>query len=175
MQKRQHNSTRYDFRNRKMFWRVEWRFPAAATPPATSVAADKHEQQQAPVTPAAAAVTSSEQQQHHSTAATAANPGVDIATAKPYVITDGRVDEESVVITVLQRHLEYQPGAGGQALLLRAYREAALENLTVIMRKERCPVSSCCSCLTSSCCRPCIAQQQTASVYARTALNFVLL
>jgi hypothetical protein len=58
------------------------------------------------------------------------------------VVFDGKADEEVLLSTVLGRHLEYRQGAGAQALQLRAYREAGLEALTVLMKKERCPVSS---------------------------------
>jgi len=53
MQKRQTNSTRYEFRSRKLFWKVEWRFPAAAGSSSTQ-----------PTPPAAAAGQGSQQPPH---------------------------------------------------------------------------------------------------------------
>jgi hypothetical protein len=50
------------------------------------------------------------------------------------------VDEEVLLSTVLGRHLEYRQGAGEQALQLQAYRQAGVDSLTVLMRKERCQV-----------------------------------
>lgn len=138
MQRRQINSTRYDPRARKLFWRLEWRFPAAT-----------------PTTPAAAAATAADASLAQSAqAAAVASSDVLLqqqqpSPPQPLVLFDGKVDEEAVLSAVLARHLEYRQGQGAQALQLRAYREAGAgagagdmqQGLTVLMRKERCPVS----------------------------------
>jgi anti-sigma-K factor RskA len=116
MQRRQTNSTRYDSRSRKLFWRLEWRFAAATAAVATAATAAAAEPQQ------------QQQQQAQQQAAAAVT------------VFDGRVDEEVLLSTVLGRHLEYRQGAGEQALQLQAYRQAGVDSLTVLMRKERCQV-----------------------------------
>lgn len=136
MQRRQTNSTRYDPRSRKLFWRLEWRFSAAApaaadataAPPPAAAGPNKAGASAEPSQPASANPQQPQQQQ---------------AAAAAAVVYDGKVDEETLLSGVLGRHLEYRQGAGAQALQLRAYREAGLEGLTVLMRKERCPVSLC--------------------------------
>jgi hypothetical protein len=121
MQRRQTNSTRYDPRSRKLFWRLEWRF----TPTATAAAALDTPEAVAGATDAAAPADPQEQQQQQQQVVT---------------VFDGKVDEEALLLTVLTRHLEYRQGAGAQALQLREYREAGVEGLTLLMKKERCPV-----------------------------------
>jgi hypothetical protein len=126
MQRRQTNSTRYDPRSRKLFWRLEWRFTAAAAAPAA--AAPDAAEAAAGATDAGALQQRQQQQQQVVT------------------VFDGKVDEETLLSTVLARHLDYRQGAGAQALQLREYREAGAEALIVLMKKERCPVGDGRSC-----------------------------
>jgi len=132
MQRRQTNSTRYDPRTRKLFWRLEWRFheaAAAAVPTDAAAAAGAVDAggAAAAVSPPAANEPQQPQQQQQQ---------------QRVVLFDGKVDEETVLSAVLGRHLEYRQGQGAQALQLRHYREAGEEALTVLMKKERCPVSN---------------------------------
>jgi hypothetical protein len=147
MQRRQTNSTRYDPRARKLFWRLEWRFPAAVAPATNQAAAvaaaaaapDAVEASPSPSQPPTEQQQTQQQQQqqpHTQQPAAAA-----AAAGAAAVVHDGKVDEEFLLSKLLGRHLEYRQGCGAQALQLRAYREAGLEALTVLMRKERCPVS----------------------------------
>jgi hypothetical protein len=137
MQRRQSNSTRYDYRNRKLTWRVEWRFPAAAAVAVGSSGSSASTEQ-----PAAAASAAPDDAAHPPPAAAPnTSSSSSSSSGSSLSIIDGRVDEEALLCDVLGRHLQYQPGAGGQALLLRQHRQAGLEALTVVMRKERCPVS----------------------------------
>lgn len=63
------------------------------------------------------------------------------AAATGLTAVDGRVDEDTVLCDVLQRHLDFKTGAGSQAVRLQQYRQAGCQGLTVLMKKERCPVS----------------------------------
>jgi hypothetical protein len=149
MQRRQTNSTRYDPRARKLFWRVEWRFPAAAAAaaPAPDTAAVAAAAVVAPnaveASPSPGQPATEQQQQQQPKLPPQQPPAAAAAAggAAAAVVHDGKVDEEFLLSKVLGRHLEYRQGCGAQALQLRAYREAGLEALTVLMRKERCPVS----------------------------------
>ena len=49
--------------------------------------------------------------------------------------------ENTLVADLLRGHLALQPGAAAKHHALREYREAGLERLTVLLRKERTPVS----------------------------------
>jgi hypothetical protein len=139
MQRRQCNSTRYDYRNRKLTWRLQWRFPAAAAVVGQSEQSSSSEQAAA----ATAVATAQSGPEAHPTSAVAAPNTISSSSSSgsSLSIVDGRVDEEVLLCDVLGRHLQYQPGAGGQALLLRQHRQAGLEALAVVMRKEQCPVS----------------------------------
>jgi len=53
------------------------------------------------------------------------------------------VHENTLVCDLLRRHLSLQPGEAARHHALREYNEAGLDNLTVLMRKERTPVGGC--------------------------------
>eukprot|EP00775_Hariotina_reticulata_P011174 gene11174-11324_t len=63
------------------------------------------------------------------------------AAATGLTAVDGRVDEDNALCDVLQHHLDFKPGAGSQAVRLQQYRQVGCQGLTVLMKKERCPVS----------------------------------
>lgn len=54
---------------------------------------------------------------------------------------DERLDEAAVLADALGRHVQYAPGAAERHHALREYADAGADALTVLMRKERVPVS----------------------------------
>ena len=53
-----------------------------------------------------------------------------------------RVSEQTPLSQVLQQHLSLMPGNSVRRHALRAYVEAGLQNLRILMKKEHCPVCS---------------------------------
>lgn len=53
---------------------------------------------------------------------------------------DQRVSEQIPLNQVLQQHISLTPGNSLRRHALRAYVEAGVQNLQILMKKERCPV-----------------------------------
>ena len=167
MQRRRESTTFYNFKHRKLLWRVEWVFPASD--PEASAAAQAQEQ--------AAAAAAAEQQraarhqpqrwQMQSRARPAAerapagaggsSAGGGAGGGRGLVLVDARADEDRPLRQLLEVHLAYAPGqgAGARRLALRAYADAVAAAggdaaaLPVLLRQERCPVG--CARLVSAC------------------------
>jgi hypothetical protein len=153
MQRRRDSTTYYNFRARKLLWRVEWVFPEADPEAAAAAQAQAQQQQE-----------QQQQQQHRQqhpqrwqpqqrpgpaspvSAAQAKEPAA-TAGGRGLVLVDARVDEERLLQPLLEAHLANAPGAGARQLALRAYVEAVAARggdagaLPVLMRQEHCPVS----------------------------------
>lgn len=55
-------------------------------------------------------------------------------------VHDQRVSEQTPLMQVLQQHISLTPGNSLRRHALRAYVEAGVQNLQILMKKERCPV-----------------------------------
>ncbi|KAI8475030.1 MAG: hypothetical protein J3K34DRAFT_488183, partial [Monoraphidium minutum] len=157
MQRRRESTTYYNFRSRKLQWRVEWVFPEADPEAAAAAQAAA----------AAAAAAAPAPQHHHPQrwqpqpaprpapgaapgAAAAAAPAAAGGGGRGLVLVDARADEDQPLRKLLEAHLAYAPGAGGGArrLALRAYADAAAAAgggaaaLPVLMRREQCPANA---------------------------------
>ena len=58
-------------------------------------------------------------------------------------VHEQRVSEQTPLNQVLQHHISLTPGNSLRRHALRAYVEAGLQNLQILMKKEHCPVQFC--------------------------------
>lgn len=153
MQRRRESTTYYNFRGRKLLWRIEWCFPEVD---AEAAAAAKPQQQQEQPQPhqlhrwqphLRRAVHHQQQQQNQQQQA----PNGSSAGGSKGLLTliNARADEDKPLRPLLEAHLAYAPGtgAGARRLALRTYAEAVAEHggdvgvLPVLMRQDGRPVS----------------------------------
>ena len=69
-------------------------------------------------------------------------------------VHDQRVSEQMPLIQVLQQHISLTPGNSLRRHALRAYVEAGVQNLQILMKKEHCPVCCACSACYADVCKP---------------------
>ncbi|GBF96251.1 hypothetical protein Rsub_08796 [Raphidocelis subcapitata] len=170
MQRRRESTTFYNFRARRLLWRVEWCFPeadpvAAATAAAAAAAAGDDggaRQHRQPLRWAPQPAPWPGQRRGGGEGGGSAGGGGDggggssngadgaeggSGGGRGFVLVDERADENATLRSLLEAHLRSAPGSGARRLALRSY-VAAMEAaggdvgaLPVLMRQENRPAN----------------------------------